>query len=51
MSSWLNEQLDDFQVFRKMNSEETVEGYQKLPYYVVFDRKFDFRKSPISNYQ
>ena len=27
-----------------MDPDETLEGYQKLPYHVVFDEKFDLRK-------
>ena len=37
-------QLDDFQVYRTINTDETLEGYQKLPYHVVFDVKFDLRR-------
>ena len=37
-------QLDDFQVFRTIDTDETLEGYQKLPCHVVFDVKFDLRR-------
>ena len=37
-------QLDNFQVFRKMDPDETLEGYQNLSYHVVFNVKFDLRR-------
>ena len=37
-------QLDDFKVFRNVKPGETLEGFQKLPYHMVFDVKFDLRR-------
>ena len=37
-------QLDEFEVFRPLKSGESLEGYERLPYHVVWDCKFDFRR-------
>ena len=37
-------QMDDFSVFRFLNQGESLDDYQKLPYHMVFDVKFDLRR-------
>ena len=37
-------QMDDFNVFRFLNQGESIDDYQKLPYHMVFDVKFDLRR-------
>ena len=37
-------QLDDFKVFRSFDDNDNIEEFQKLPYHMVFDVKFDLRR-------
>ena len=37
-------QLDEFEVFRPLKPCESLEGYERLPYHVVWDCKFDFQR-------
>ena len=37
-------QLDEFQVFRALKPGESLEGYERSPYHVVWDCKLDFRR-------
>ena len=37
-------QLDQFKVFRLRNQGEDISEYQRLPYHMVFDVKFDLRR-------
>ena len=36
-------QLNDFKVFRSLHADEQLAGFQRLPYHMVFDVKFDLR--------
>ena len=35
-------QLDQFKVFRLQKPGESLDGYERLPYHVVWDCKFDY---------
>ena len=37
-------QLDQFKVFRLQKPGESLDGYERLPYHVVWDCKFDYRR-------
>ena len=37
-------QMDDFSVFRFLNQGESLDDFQRLPYHMVFDVKFDLRR-------
>ena len=37
-------QLDEFKVFRPRKPGESLEGYERLPYHLVWDCKFDYRR-------
>ena len=36
--------MNDFQVFRDLHADEKLTDFQKLPYHMVFDVKFDLRQ-------
>ena len=37
-------QINDYKTFRKLRAGESLDEYQRIPYHVVFDVKFDLRR-------